>query len=108
MGTIYTPKTLKHSFADSLYHTPTSQKLRYVIDSLTSGIFTLQWQSKASYDCNDGKKGCCHQIFLFTDMKLFHTLCYPKKQFSVGKSLRLFKCQEVYENKKSMFWNKTW
>ena len=42
-------------------------------------------KANSSYDPNDCKKGCCHQICL----KLF---C-PKKQLSVGKSLVLFKCQ---------------
>ena len=36
---------------------------------------------------------CCHQVCLFTDMKLFRKLYYPKKHLSVGKSLVLFKCQ---------------
>ena len=36
---------------------------------------------------------CCHQVCLFTDMKLCRKLYYPKKQLSVGKSLVLFKCQ---------------
>ena len=36
---------------------------------------------------------CCHQVCLFTDMKICRKLYYPKKQLSVGKSLVLFKCQ---------------
>ena len=50
-------------------------------------------KANSSYDSNDGRRGCCHQVCLFTDMKLFRKLYYPKKQLSVGKSLLLFKCQ---------------
>ena len=50
-------------------------------------------KANSSYDPNDGRRGCCHQVCLFTDMKLFRKLYYPKKQLSVGKSLLLFKCQ---------------
>ena len=46
-----------------------------------------------SYDPNDEKRGCCHQVYLFTDMKLCRNLCNPKKQLSVSKSLALFRCQ---------------
>ena len=55
----------------------------------------LQFDGKVNsrYDPNDGKRGCCHQVWLFTDMKLCRILCYPKKQLSVGKSLALLKCQ---------------
>ena len=50
-------------------------------------------KANSSYDPNDGRRGCCHQVCLFTDMKLSRKLCYLKKQLSVGKSLVLFKCQ---------------
>ena len=50
----------------------------------SSEIFTLQWQSKP---------GCCHEVCLFTYMKLYCKLYYSKKQLSVGKSLVLFNCQ---------------
>lgn len=47
----------------------------------------------SSYDLNDGRGGCCHQVFPFSDMKLCPKLYYPKKQLRVGKSLALFKFQ---------------
>ena len=50
-------------------------------------------KGNSSYDPNDGRRGCCHQICLFTDVKLCHKLYYPEKLSSVGKSLVLFKCQ---------------
>ena len=50
-------------------------------------------KANSSYDPNDGRRGCCHQVCLFTDMKLCCKLYYPQKQLSVGKSLMLFKCQ---------------
>ena len=50
-------------------------------------------KENSSYDPNDWKRGCCHQVCIFAGMKLCHKLYYPKKQLSVGKSLALFKCQ---------------
>ena len=47
----------------------------------------------STYALNDRKRGCCHQVCLFTDMKLYRKLYYPKKQLIVSKSLVLFKCQ---------------
>ena len=45
-------------------------------------------KANSSYDPNDGKRGCCHQVC--------HKLYYPKEHFSVGKSLVLFKCQQHF------------
>ena len=72
----------------------------------------LHFNGKANYryDRNDARRGCCHKICLFTDMKLCRKLQYPKKQLSAGKSIVLFKCQfhfKQYMKTKSMFWNKT-
>ena len=55
----------------------------------------LQFNSKANliYDPNYRRRGSCHQIYPFSDMKLCRKLYHPKKQLSVGKSLELFKCQ---------------
>ena len=41
--------------------------------------------------------GCCHQVCLFTDMKLCYKHYHPKKQLGVGKSLVLFKCQLYFK-----------
>ena len=60
--------------------------------SFTSGIFTLQWQSKLQLWSNDAKRGCCHQVCLL-HMKLCHKLYCPKMQLSVCKLLALLKCQ---------------
>ena len=74
---------------------------------------SLHFNGKAnsSYNTNDGRRDCCHQVCFFIDMKLCHKFYYPKKQLSVGKSFVLFKCQLHFQQyikaKKSMFWNKT-
>ena len=34
----------------------------------------------SSYDLNDGRRGCCHQVCPLTDMKLCRKLYHPKKQ----------------------------
>ena len=59
----------------------------------------LRFNGKAnsSYDPNDGRRGCYHQVCLFTDMKLCRKLYFPKKQLSVGKLLVLFNCQLHFE-----------
>ena len=60
--------------------------------SFTSGIFTLQWQSKLQLWSNGGKRSCCHHVYLL-HMKLCHKLYCRKKQLSVCKLLALLKCQ---------------
>ena len=44
----------------------------------------------SSYDSNDGKRGRCQQICLFTETKRCCKLYYPGKPLSVGKLLVLF------------------
>ena len=69
----------------------------------------LNGKANSSYDPNDGRRGCCHQVCLFTDMKLCRKLYYPKKQLGVGKLRVLFKCQlyfKHYIKTKRVFWNK--
>ena len=57
------------------------------------GFLHFNGKANSSYDPNDGRRGCCHQVCFFTYLKLCRKLFYPKKQLSVGKSLELFKCQ---------------
>ena len=67
----------------------------YVSDRfhLLEEFLQFNGQANSSFDPNDGKRGCCHQVFLFTDVKLCRKLYYPKKELSFGKSLALLKCQ---------------
>ena len=60
---------------------------------LLQQFFHFNCKANSSYDPNDGKRGCCHPVCLFIDMKLCRKLYYPEKQLSVCKSLALFKCQ---------------
>ena len=50
-------------------------------------------EANSRYDPNDGRRGCCHQVCPFTNMKSCCKLSYPKNQLSVGKALALFRCQ---------------
>ena len=54
-------------------------------------------KENSSYDSDDGRRGCCHKVCLFIDMKLCHKSYYPKNQMSVDKSLALFKCQLYFK-----------
>ena len=86
MGIIYTPNILKHWFTDGLYDTPTFQVMTCNRFYLLQEFLQLNGKANSSYDPNDGKRGFCHQVCIFTDMKLCHKRYYPKKQLSVGKS----------------------
>ena len=94
MGIIYTPNIPKHWFTDSLHDSQNfSEVMTYDNIHLLQQFLHFSGKENSHYYPNDGKRGCCHQDILFTDMKLCRKLCYPKKQLSVGKSLALFKCQ---------------
>ena len=93
MGIIYTPNILNHWFTDSLYDTPNFQKLWYVIDFIFfRNFYTSMAKWTPAMTPMMGEESC-HQVCLYTDMKLCYKLYYPKKQLSVGKLLVFFKCQ---------------
>lgn len=91
MGIIYKSSIMNHWSTDSLYYTLTFQKLLHIIDF--SKVRTFTSAANSSYDPNESKRVSCHQVYPFTDIKLCLKLYYPKKQFSVGRSLALFKYQ---------------
>ena len=93
MGVIYTPNILKYSFIDSLYDTPTFQKLWHVIDFIYfRNFYTSMAKQTPAMIPMMGKEAVVTK-FTFLYMKLCHKLYYPKKQLSVGKSFALLKCQ---------------
>ena len=74
MGIIYTPNILNQWFTVSLYDTPTFQKLICDRFHFLQEFLHFSGKANSSYDPNDGRRGCCHQVCLFTDMKLFRKL----------------------------------
>ena len=93
MGMIYTPNILKYSFIDSLYDTPTFQKLWHVIDFIYFRNFYTSMAKKTPAMIPMMGKEAVVIKFTFLHMELCHKLYYPKKQLSVGKSFVLLKCQ---------------
>ena len=96
MGIIYKPNILKHWSTDSPYYTPTLKVMTCDRFHSLQEFLHLNGKANSSYDPNDRRRGCCHQVLL-TDMKLYCKLYSPKKQLSIGKSLALFKSQLFFK-----------